>query len=118
MVDPVANKVVPGCHRSGVAIAVGDCIGGRHLVEAVARLGTSTGEVSSLTTIGAPPILRVLHWPLIGLLPLHVMPSQGSNLGGVGALYELVLWGSGSFALQPGVSAGTKLWATAGEQAG
>jgi hypothetical protein len=38
-------------HRSGVVIAVGDCIGCRRLVEAVAWLGTSTSEVSH-------PVLR------------------------------------------------------------
>jgi hypothetical protein len=92
MVYPTANKVLLSCHRSGVAIAVGDCVSGRRLVEAVARFGTSTSEVSSLTAIEAPPISRVLHWPLNGLQPRHVLTSQGSSLGGVGAFYELVLW--------------------------
>jgi hypothetical protein len=55
------NKVLSGCHRNGVAILVGDYVGGRRVVEAVALLGTSTGEVSSLTTIEASPIHRVLH---------------------------------------------------------
>jgi hypothetical protein len=50
------NKDLPGCHKSGVAIPVGGYIGGRRLVEAVARVGTSTGQVSSLTTIVAPSI--------------------------------------------------------------
>jgi hypothetical protein len=35
MVDPTVNKVLLGCHRSWVAILVGDCVGGRRLVEAV-----------------------------------------------------------------------------------
>jgi hypothetical protein len=61
MVDPTVNKVLSGCHRNGVAISVGDYVGGRRVVEAVALLGTSTGEVSSLTTIEASPIRRVLH---------------------------------------------------------
>jgi hypothetical protein len=61
MVEPVANIVLPGYHKSGVAISVGECVHGRRLVEAVARLGTSTSEVSSLTTIEALPIHTVLH---------------------------------------------------------
>jgi hypothetical protein len=40
---PAIKKVLPGCHKSGVSILVGDCIGGRRLVKAVARLGTNTG---------------------------------------------------------------------------
>jgi hypothetical protein len=91
MVDPATNKVLSGYHRSGVAIPVGGCIGGRHLVEAVAPLGTSTGEVSSLTAIVAPSIPRVLHWTLNGLVALHILTSQGSSLGGTGVLYELAL---------------------------
>jgi hypothetical protein len=91
MVDPAMIKVLSGCHMSVVAIAVGDCIGGRRLVEAVVWLGTSTGEVSSLTTIEAPPVRRVLHWPLNSLLPLRILTSWDSSLGGIGALYELAL---------------------------
>jgi hypothetical protein len=91
MVDPATNKVLPSYHRSGVAISVGDCTGGRRLVGAIARLGTSTGEVSFLTTIETPPIHRVLHWPLNGLLPLPILTSQDNSLGDIGALYELVL---------------------------
>jgi hypothetical protein len=48
--------------------------------------------VSSVTAIETPPIRMVLHWPLNGLLPLHIMTSWGSSLGGIGALYELALW--------------------------
>jgi hypothetical protein len=61
MVDPAMNKVLSGCHKSGVAIPIGGFNGCRHLVEAVARLGTSTGEISSLTAIVAPSIPKVLH---------------------------------------------------------
>jgi hypothetical protein len=93
MIDPASNKVLSGCHKSGVAIVIGDCIGGRCLVKVVARLGTSTGEVSSLATIEALPICGVLHWPLNGLLPLHILSSQVSSLESIGALDELVLRG-------------------------
>jgi hypothetical protein len=72
---------------------VGDYIGGRRLVKVVARLGTSTGEVSSLATIEALPICGVLHWPLNGLLPLHILTSRVSSLESIGALDELVLRG-------------------------
>jgi hypothetical protein len=75
MVDPAMKKVPPDYHRSGVNISVGDCICGRHLVGVVACLGTSTGQVSPITAIETPPIRRVLHWPLNGLLPLHILTS-------------------------------------------
>jgi hypothetical protein len=58
MIDPASNKVLSGCHKSGVSIVVGDYIGGRRLVKVVARLGTSTGEVSSLATLK--------HFPSVG----------------------------------------------------
>jgi hypothetical protein len=61
MIDLAVNKVLSGCHRSGVAIPVGDCIGSMCLVGAVVQLGTSTGEVSPITTIVTPPIPKVLH---------------------------------------------------------
>jgi hypothetical protein len=61
MVDPASNKVLSGCHRSGVVIAVRGCIGGRRLVEVVSRLGTSTSEVSSFTTVETLPVHGVLH---------------------------------------------------------
>jgi hypothetical protein len=92
MIDPAMNKILSGCHRSGVTILVRSCIGGRHLVQAVARLGTSTCEVSSLATVVAPTISRVLHWPLDSLLSLHILASWSSNLSDAGALCELVLW--------------------------
>jgi hypothetical protein len=75
MIDPAVNKILSGCHRSGVTIPVRSCIGGRRLVRAVAQLGTSTCEVSSLTIVVAPSISRVLHWPLEGMLSLHVLAS-------------------------------------------
>jgi hypothetical protein len=88
MVDPTAYKVLSGYHRSGVAISIRGCVGGRRLVEAVARLGTSTGEVFSLIAIEAAPICRVPHWHL---KQLHIQNSRGSSLGSVGALYKLTL---------------------------
>jgi hypothetical protein len=78
--------------RSGVAIPIRNCIGGRLLVGAGVLLGTSTGEVSSLTTIVTPPIPRVLYWTLDGLFPLHILSSWSSSLSDVRALYELALW--------------------------
>jgi hypothetical protein len=81
------------CHMVDFAIAVEDIIGGRCLVEAVVWLGTSTIEVSSLATIEAHPIRRVLHWPLSSLLSLHVPTSRVSSLESIGALDELSLWG-------------------------
>jgi hypothetical protein len=116
MVDPASSKVLLGCHRSGVAIAVGDCIGGRHLVEAVARLATSTSKVSPLTRIDAPPIHRVLHWPLNGLLLLHILTSQVSSLESIQALDELALWCL--IELWSRVSARTGLWVAAVGDAG
>jgi hypothetical protein len=62
------------------------------LVATVARLETDTCEVSSLTTVVAPSISRVLHWPLDGMLSLHILVSWSSGLSDVGALYELTLW--------------------------
>jgi hypothetical protein len=62
------------------------------LVATVARLETGTCEVSSLTTVVAPSISRVLHWPLDGMLSLHILVSWSSGLSDVGALYELTLW--------------------------
>jgi hypothetical protein len=56
IVDPAANKVLPSYHSSGVTIPIRDCVGSRHLVGVVAQLGTSTSEVSFLTTIESPPI--------------------------------------------------------------
>jgi hypothetical protein len=91
MIDHAVNKVLPGCHRSGVSIPIRDCIGGRRLVGVGARHGTSTGKVSPITTIETPPIRRVLHWPLNGLLLLHILTSRGSRLGDIGELYELAL---------------------------
>jgi hypothetical protein len=61
MIDPAVNKILLGCHRSGVTILVRRCIGGRRLVGAIAWLGTSTCEVSSLTIDVEPSISRVLH---------------------------------------------------------
>jgi hypothetical protein len=55
MIDPTVNKVLSVYHRSGVAIPVRDCVGGRRLVGAGTRLGTSTREVSSFTTTVTPP---------------------------------------------------------------
>jgi hypothetical protein len=62
------------------------------LVATVARLETGTCEVSSLTTVVAPSISRVLHWPLDGMLSLHVLVSWSGGRSDVGALYELALW--------------------------
>jgi hypothetical protein len=92
MVDHGSSKFLPGRHRSGVAAAVGCWIGDMHLIEAVTRLGASTGEVSPLTTVEAFPISGVLHWPLSGLLPLHILASRVSSLESIAALDELVLW--------------------------
>jgi hypothetical protein len=92
MIDPAVNKILLGYHRSGVTIPVRNYIGGRRLVGAIARLGASTCEVSSLTTVVAPSISRVLHWPLDSLLSLHVLASWTNDLSDVGALYERVLW--------------------------
>jgi hypothetical protein len=61
MVGPAINKVLSSSHRSGVAILVGGYVGGWRLVEAVARPGSSNGEVSSLTAILEPFIPKVLH---------------------------------------------------------
>jgi hypothetical protein len=91
MVHPVVNKVLPGCYRSGVTIPVRDRIGGRHLVGAGARLGTSTIELSSFTIVVTPPISGVLYWPLDSLLSLHILASWSSGLSDVGVLYELAL---------------------------
>jgi hypothetical protein len=92
MVDPARNKILSGCHRSGVTILVRDCVGGRHLVGAVAWIGTSSCEVSSFTIVVAPSISRVLHWPLDSMLSLHILASRSSGLSDVGAMYELALW--------------------------
>jgi hypothetical protein len=92
MVDPTANKVLPGCHRSGVTILVRGCVGGRRLVRAGARLGTSIGKVSSFTTVVTPPISRVLYWHLDGLFSLHILASWCNGPSDVGALYQLALW--------------------------
>jgi hypothetical protein len=85
MVDPAVNKVLSGCHKSRVTILVRDCVGGRHLVGAGAQLGTSTGKVSSFTTVVTPPISRVLYWPLDGLLSLHILASWCIGLSDIGA---------------------------------
>jgi hypothetical protein len=61
MVDLASNKVLPSCDRSGVAVMVGSYIGGRCLIEAVLKLGTSTGEVSSFAIVKALLICTVLH---------------------------------------------------------
>jgi hypothetical protein len=92
MVDPTASEVLPGCHGSGVTILIRDYVGGRRLVGAGARLGTSTGEVSFFTTVVTPPISGVLYWPLDSLLSLRILASWRSSLSDVGALYELALW--------------------------
>jgi hypothetical protein len=94
MVDPALNKVLPGCHKSGVGNAGGDCIGGRHLVDVVARHGTSTGKVFSFATFKALPIRGVLNWPLNSLLPLSILTSWVVRLlvcKVLGALDELSL---------------------------
>jgi hypothetical protein len=49
--------------------------------------------VCSLTTIEALPSHGVLHWPLNGLLPLHILTSRVSSLENNGALDELALRG-------------------------
>jgi hypothetical protein len=92
MIDPTANKILSGYHRSGVTIPIRNCIGGRRLVGVVARLGRRRCKVSSLTTVVAPSISRVLHWPLDGMLSLHILASWSNGLSDVGALYERALW--------------------------
>jgi hypothetical protein len=61
MIDPAVKKILLGYQRIGVTILVRSCIGGKRLVGAVVWLGTSICEVSSLTTVVAPSISRVLH---------------------------------------------------------
>jgi hypothetical protein len=92
VIHPAANKILSGCHKSRVTISIRNCFGGRRLLGAVARLGTSTCKMSSLTIVLIPSVSRVLHWPLDNLLSLHVLASWSSGLSDIGALYEWALW--------------------------